>query len=73
MKYKHLAALDFSAKIKDSIPVESWYEEKWLNWTPETINLEPASKHIEHIPKAEFFEMPEDMRKFMNENPVKNT
>ena len=73
MKYKHLAALDFSAKIKDSIPVESWYEEKWLNWTPETINLEPASKHIEHIPKADPFEMPEDMRKFMDENPVKNT
>ena len=45
MLYKHNAALDFSEKIKDSIPSQTWYEEKWLNWTPETTNLEPASKH----------------------------
>ena len=73
MHYKHNAALDFSAKIKDSIPIESWYTEKWLNWTPAIGDLEPASKHTGHIPKAEPFEMPEDMRKFMDENPVKNT
>ena len=73
MLYKHNAALDFSAKIKDSIPVESWYKEKWLNWTLETTNLEPSTKHIDQIPKAERYEMPEDMRKFMDENPVKNT
>ena len=73
MLYKHNAALDFSAKIKDSIPSESWYQEKWLNWTSETINLEPATKHIDQIPKAEPYDMPEDMRKFMDENPVKNT
>ena len=73
MYYKHRAACDFSAKIKDSIPAESWYTEKWLNWTPAIGDLEPAAKHIAHIPKADPFEMPEDMRKFMNENPVKNT
>ena len=73
MKYKHLAALNFSAKIKDSIPTKTWYEEKWLNWTPETINLEPGERHTEHIPKAEPYDMPEDMRKFMDDNPVKNT
>ena len=73
MLYKHNAALDFSEKIKDSIPVKSWYEEKWLKWTPETTNLEPASKHIDNIPKAEPYDMPEDMRKFMDENPVKNS
>ena len=73
MLYKHNAALDFSEKIKDSIPVKSWYEEKWLKWTPETTNLEPASKHIDNIHKAEPYDMPEDMRKFMDENPVKNT
>ena len=73
MLYKHNAALDFSAKIKDSIPSESWYQEKWLNWTSETINLEPATKHIDRISKAEPYDMPADMRKFMDENPVKNT
>ena len=73
MLYKHKASIDFSEKINDSIPVESWYKEKWLNWTLETINLEPASKHIDNIPKAEPYDMPEDMRKFMDENPVKNT
>ena len=73
MLYKHNAALDFSEKIKDSIPSKTWYVEKWLNWTPETINLEPAKEHMDHIPKAEPYNMPEDMRKFMDENPVKNT
>ena len=73
MLYKHNAALDFSAKIKDSIPSKTWYEEKWLNWTLETTNLEPGEKHMDHIPKAERYELPEDMRKFMDENPVKNT
>ena len=73
MLYKHNAALDFSEKIKDSIPSKTWYEEKWLNWTPEITNLEPASKHPDHIPKAEPYDMPQDMRKFMDENPVKNT
>ena len=73
MLYKHNAALDFSEKIKDSIPSKTWYEEKWLNWTPETTNLEPGENHMDHIPKAEPYDMPEDMRKFMDENPVKNT
>ena len=71
--YKHKASIDFSEKINDSIPVESWYKEKWLNWTLETINLEPATKHIDRISKAEPYDMPADMRKFMDENPVKNT
>ena len=37
------------------------------------VNLEPGERHTEHIPKAEPYDMPEDMRKFMDENPVKNT
>ena len=73
MLYKHNAALDFSAKIKDSIPSQTWYKEKWLNWTLETTNLEPASNEPGVIPKAEPYDIPADMRKFMDENPVKNT
>ena len=73
MLYKHNAALDFSDKIKDSIPSQTWYKEKWLDWTLDTTNLEPTHNQPGIIPKAERYEMPEDMRKFMDENPVKNT
>ena len=73
MLYKHQSALDFSAKIGDSVPSPTWYNEKWLNWTPEVTNLEPSAKHTQLIPHALPYQMPEDMRKFMNENPSKNT
>ena len=73
MLYKHEAALDFSTKIGDSVPSETWYKEKWLQWTPNTINLEPSANYTGLIPKAQPYDMPEDMRKFMDENPVKNT
>jgi hypothetical protein len=39
MLYKHLLAIGFSKKIGDSIPNENWYEDKWLNWTPDTVNI----------------------------------
>lgn len=32
MYWKHLTALGFSSIIKDSLPNENWYEEKWLKW-----------------------------------------
>lgn len=54
MYWKHLTALAFSKVIGDSEPNEDWYEEKWLNWNPETnnTNLE-ISKGFEHtIPHA---------------------
>ena len=73
MLYKHNAALDFSDKIKDSIPSQTWYKEKWLDWTLDTTNLEPTHNQPGIIPKAEPYDIPEDMRKFMDENPVKNT
>jgi len=28
----------------NQIDIEKWYNEKWLNWTPETINLHPISE-----------------------------
>ena len=73
MLYKHKAALDFSAKIGDSVPSETWYKEKWLQWTPNTTDLEPSANHTHLIRQALPYKMPEDMRKFMDENPVKNT
>ena len=72
MRYKHEAALDFSAKIGDSVPAQHWYEEKWLNWTPETMNLEPSANHTHRIPKALPYDMPTEMREFMDANPIKN-
>jgi len=50
--YKHLLALGFSKKIGDSIPSERWYEDKWLNWTPDTKGLEPAASCPMNIPHA---------------------
>ena len=73
MLYKHEAALDFSTKIGDSVPSETWYKEKWLQWTPNTTDLEPSVNHTHLIRQAISYDMPEDMRKFMDENPVKNT
>ena len=70
MEYKHKAALHFSSQIGDSVPAQNWYEEKWLRWTPETTNLEPSRNHTHFIPKAEPYNMPEEMRKYMNENPT---
>lgn len=40
MYWKHMTALAFSRLIGDAQPWEPWYEEKWLNWTPETRDLE---------------------------------
>lgn len=52
MLYKHLLAIGFSRKIGDSIPDEKWYEDKWLNWTEDTENLEPSKKYSHNIKKA---------------------
>ena len=52
MKYKHEVALQSSKYYKDSPPSETWYEEKWLNWTPETEDLEISEKHKHYIKKA---------------------
>lgn len=52
MLYKHLLALGFSKKIGDSIPGENWYENKWLNWTPKTRNLEISKNYSHFIKKA---------------------
>ena len=47
MRWKHLTAMAFSAKINDSLPNESWLEEKWMKWTPEMRDLE-ISRGAEH-------------------------
>jgi len=59
MFVKHLAAIGFSKKIGDSQPNEDWFEEKWLNWTPETTNLEISKGFEHHIPKV----VPYDLRR----------
>ena len=52
MKYKHEVALQSSKYYKDSKPSETWYEDKWLNWTPETRDIEIAEKHKHKIKQA---------------------
>lgn len=52
MKYKHEVAIQSSKYYSDSTPSKEWYEKKWLNWTPETTNLEISEKHTHYIKKA---------------------
>ena len=52
MLYKHLLSIGFSRSIRDSIPAENWYKDKWLNWTPDTTNLEISAKHAHLVHKA---------------------
>jgi len=53
MKYKHEVAIQSSKYYGDSLPSKEWYEEKWLNWTPETRDLEISEAHKHLIEKAE--------------------
>mgnify|MGYP003674714490 CR=1 FL=1 len=52
MKYKFEVAIQSSKHYKDSIPSKDWYEKKWLNWTPETEDLEMSEAHKHYIKKA---------------------
>ena len=52
MLYKHLLSIGFSKKIGDTPPNERWYEDKWLNWTMDTKNLEIALGYEHLIPGA---------------------
>ena len=52
MKYKHEVAIQSSKYYGDSNPSVEWYEKKWLNWTPETEDLEISEAHRHYIKKA---------------------
>ena len=52
MKYKFEVAVQSSKYYKDSLPAKDWYEKKWLNWTPETEDLEISEAHKHYIKKA---------------------
>lgn len=52
MLYKHLLSIGFSTEIGDTPPNERWYIDKWLNWTPETVNLEISKGYEYKILKA---------------------
>jgi len=62
MLYKHLTAINFSAAIGDSIPSQEWYRDKWLNWTPDTTDIEISERWKHLIPKAEIYNMPIEMK-----------
>ena len=52
MKYKHEVAIQSSKYYGDSNPSKEWYQDKWLNWTPETEDLEISEAHRHLIKKA---------------------
>jgi hypothetical protein len=61
MYYKHLACIQFSATIGDSIPSQEWYRDKWSTWTPDKEDLEISENYKHTIKRAVPFEMPEKM------------
>lgn len=63
MYWKHMTALAFSQKIKDSRPNESWYEEKWLKW-----DFEKNNKNLE-ISQGSEHTIPYAYRYNLNELP----
>ena len=52
MKYRCEVLLQSSKYYKDSQPSPVWYEQKWLNWTPETEDLEISKNYKHYIKKA---------------------
>jgi hypothetical protein len=54
MKIKCHLGIKYSKFIRDSIPNEDWYEEKWLKWHPihNNKNLEISNGYEHLIPKA---------------------
>ena len=66
MLYKHLVAIMGSQDINDSIPSERWYEDKWLNWKPETTDLEISERFKHYIKKIEQFDPPSNILEYMN-------
>ena len=67
MFWKHLLALGFCQKIKDSQPNENWYFDKWVGWNSNGNNkdLEITRGHESDIPYAVQYdkaELPEVLR-----------
>tara|TARA_X000001382_G_scaffold106961_1_gene82480 strand:- start:25 stop:750 length:726 start_codon:yes stop_codon:yes gene_type:complete len=52
MKYRCEVLLQSSKYYRDSQPSPVWYEQKWLNWTPETEDLEISENYKHYIKKA---------------------
>ena len=59
MLYKHLLAVVFSDVIGDSKVDEMWYDNKWLGWDLDTINLDISEGNQKKIKKAYKFKIPQ--------------
>ena len=66
MFWRHLVVQAYVSKLGDSVPDPRHFEDKWLNWTPATRNIEMALKWSHTVPKAEPYdvdELPEVIRR----------
>ena len=52
MNYRCEVLIQSSKYYKDSKPSPVWYKDKWLNWTPETEDLEISENYKHYIKKA---------------------
>lgn len=67
MLYKHLVAIMGSQDINDSVPDETWYNNKWLNWRPDMIDLEISKGHQHTIKQIQPYNPPANIMEYMNE------
>ena len=70
MRWKHLTAMAFSPVIGESLPNESWYEEKWLNWKPGMGDLEVSQgceNMIQSATPYDVRDLPESIQKLYTE------
>ena len=56
MFWRHLVVQAYVAKLGDSVPDPTWFEEKWLHWMPETRDLEQSLRWKHLIPQAEAYD-----------------
>jgi hypothetical protein len=52
MFWRHLAITEYVKKVGDSKPNPDHFEDKWLNWTPETRDIEMSLNYKHTVPCA---------------------
>ena len=65
MLYKHLLALAAYESINDSEPDEHWYENKWLNWNENVMDLDISKGSQSSIKQAFKYEIPYKFYQFL--------
>ena len=66
MFWRHLVISAYAGVVGDSRPNPDHFDDKWLNWTPETRDIEMSLAHKHTVPQAVPYdtqELPEVIRR----------